>query len=73
MQQRTTMTLQEIKEAVLAGKVVRWKNGAYEVIRDRVGQWFILCRLNGSLSSLTWADGVTMSEDPKDFFLGDEE
>lgn len=66
------MKLQEIKDAVLAGKVVRWKNGAYEVIRDRVGQWFILCRLNGSLSSLTWADGVTMSEDPKDFFLGEE-
>ena len=67
------MKLQEIKEAVLAGRTVRWKNGAYEVIRDRVGQWFILCHLNGSLSSLTWADGVTMSEKPEDFFLGEEE
>ena len=65
------MKLAEIKEAVLAGKVVRWKNGANEVIRDGVGQWFILCRLNGSLSSLTWADGVTMSEKPEDFFLGE--
>ena len=67
------MTLQEIKSAVLAGRTVHWKNGAYDVIRDGVGQWFILCRFNGSLTSLTWADGVTMSEDPKDFFLGEEE
>ena len=63
------MTLSEIKQAVLAGKVVRWRNGAYEVIRDGVGQWFILCCLNGSLSSLTWSDGVTMSEKPEDFFV----
>lgn len=63
------MSLEEIKSAVLAGRVVRWRNGAYEVMRDGVGQWFILCRLNGSLSGLTWADGVTMSEDPKDFFV----
>ena len=66
------MKLQDIKAAVLAGKAVHWKNGAYEVIRDGVGQWFIRCCLNGSLSSLTWADGVTMSEKPEDFFLGEE-
>lgn len=66
------MTLSEIKEAVLAGRTVHWKSGGYEVIRDRVGQWFIRCCLNGSLSSLTWADGVTMNEKPEDFFLGDE-
>ena len=66
------MKLQEIKSAVLAGRVVHWKSGAYEVIRDRVGQWFILCRFNGSLTGLTWADGVTMSEKPEDFFLGEE-
>ena len=66
------MTLAEIKSAVLSGRVVHWKSGAYEVIRDRVGQWFILCRFNGSLTGLTWADGVTMSEDPNDFFLGVE-
>lgn len=63
------MSLEEIKQAVLAGRVVHWKSGAYEVMRDGVGQWFIVCRFNGSLSSLTWADGVTMSEKPEDFFV----
>lgn len=63
------MTLQEIKDAVLAGRTVHWKSDAYEVTRDRVGQWFIVCRFNGSLSGLTWSDGVTMSEKPEDFFL----
>ena len=63
------MTLQEIKDAVLAGRTVHWKNESYEVTRDKVGQWFIVCRFNGSLSGLTWSDGVTMSEKPEDFFL----
>jgi hypothetical protein len=63
------MKLEEIKAAVLAGRVVHWKSGAYEVMRDGVGQWFIVCRFNGSLSSLTWSDGVTMSEKPEDFFV----
>lgn len=63
------MTLQEIKDAVLAGRTVHWRNEAYEVTRDKVGQWFIVCRFNGSLSGLTWSDGVTMSEKPEDFFL----
>lgn len=63
------MTLQEIKDAVLAGQTVHWRNEAYEVMRDKVGQWFIVCRFNGSLCGLTWADGVTMSEKPEDFFL----
>lgn len=64
------MTLQEIKDAVLAGQTVHWKSESYEVTRDKVGQWFIICRFNGSLSGLTWADGVTMSEKPEDFYLG---
>ena len=63
------MTFQEIKAAVLDRKTVHWKSGAYEVTRDKVGQWFIVCRFNGSLSGLTWADGVTMSEKPEDFYL----
>lgn len=64
------MTLQEIKDAVLAGRTVHWKSESYEVMRDGVGQWFIVYRFNGSLSGLTWSDGVTMSEKPEDFFLG---
>ena len=63
------MTLQEIKDAVLAGQTVHWRSEAYEVTRDKVGQWFIVCRFNGSLSGLTWSDGVTMSEKPEDFYI----
>lgn len=63
------MTLEEIKTVVLAGRTVHWKSDAYEVTRDKVGQWFIVCRFNGSLSGLTWSDGVTMSEKPEDFFI----
>ena len=63
------MKLQEIKDAVLAGKTVHWKSGGYEVMRDKVGQWFIICCFNGSLTSLTWADGVTMNEREEDFFV----
>jgi len=57
------------KVPILDGKTVQWKSDAYEVTRDKVGQWFILCRFNGSLSGLTWADGVTMSEKPEDFYI----
>lgn len=63
------MTLQEIKDAVLAGKTVHWKTESYEVTRDKVGQWFIRCLFNDSLTGLTWADGKTMSEKPEDFYL----
>ena len=63
------MTLDEIKAAVLDGRTVHWKNESYEVTRDKVGQWFIRCRWNDSLSGLTWADGKTMNEKPEDFYI----
>ena len=63
------MKLQEIKDAVLAGKTVHWKNEGYEVMRDKVGQWFIICCFNESMTGLTWADGVTMNEREEDFFV----
>ena len=66
------MKLEEIKAAVLAERTVHWKNGAYEVMRDKVGQWFIACRFNDSLTGLTWSDGVTMNEREEDFFLAHE-
>ena len=63
------MKLEEIKAAVLAGRTVHWKNGAYRVVHDSVGQWLIKCEFNGHCWGLTWANGVTMNGEESDFFL----
>ena len=64
------MTLQEIKDAVLAGKTVHWKNAGYRVIyAPKIDDFLIQFDHNGSLTGLTWADGKTMSEKPEDFFI----
>jgi hypothetical protein len=64
------VSLEEIKSAVLAGKVVRWRNGGYRVVFSGRGNRFLIeCVFNGSCTSLTWSDGVTMSESPSDFFV----
>lgn len=64
------MTLEEIKAAVDAGKIVCWKNHNYEV------QWWpsnqsyeIVCLSNTHAIGLTWRDGVTMNGDEADFFI----
>ena len=41
------MTLEQIKAAVEAGKTVHWANTGYEVIKDNIGQWFIVHRSTG--------------------------
>lgn len=64
------MTLEEIKEAVEAGKKVYAGNESYEVIKDRIGQWWIRCVHNESCIGLTWRDGVTMNGEPEDFYIG---
>jgi len=63
------MTLDEIKEAVDAGKDVRWSNTLYVVLRDSVGQYLVRCTSNGCCWGLTWRDGVTMNGDEKDYFI----
>jgi hypothetical protein len=65
------MTLDEIKSAVDAGKVVHWKNYAYRVIKDRLDRYLILCVLNQDCTGLTHRDGVTMNGKPEDFFVAD--
>ena len=62
------MTLEQIKAAVEAGKRVFWQHSGYEVVKDRVGQWFIKCVYNGNCIGLTWRDGVTMNGEPEEFF-----
>lgn len=62
------MTLQEIKAAVRAGKVVHWSNSLYTVIVDSVGQWLIACD-GGSNTGLTHRDGVTLNGEPHEFYV----
>ena len=65
------MTLDEIKAAVLDGRTVHWKNDGYRVIyAPKIDDFLIQFDHNGSLTGLTWTDGVTMSEKPEDFYLG---
>lgn len=69
------MNLNEIKQAVRAGKKVHWVNEAYEVIMTEIGrncseQWLIKCVLNDSCIGLTWTDGVTLNGKEEQFYLG---
>lgn len=64
------MTLNEIKQAVEAGKTVHWSNTGYEVIKDKLGQWLIIC-VNGNAIGLTWDDGLTLNGKEEDFFIAE--
>lgn len=66
------MTLQEIKQALADGKKVCWSNELYDVIKDRLGQYLIVCNSNQYTIGLTWQDGVTMNGKEKDFFIKSE-
>ena len=72
------MKLNEIKAAVLAGKTVHWKNGAYRVIFDPtrgsvVAGFLIECVVNGDCIGLTWTNGVTMNGEEADFFIATDD
>lgn len=62
------MNLQQIKQAIEEGKKVHWANRAYDVIKDSVGQYLIICNLNGYCIGLTHLDGITLNGEEKDFF-----
>lgn len=64
------MTLSEIQAAVLDGQKVHWKTKAYEIIRDKIGQWLVVCRETGGCWGLVWADKTTVNGKPWDFFVG---
>jgi len=62
------MTLDQIKSAVDQGRKVYWKNSAYEVIKDTLGQYLIMCKMSQAAIGLTWRDGVTLNGKPEDFY-----
>jgi hypothetical protein len=63
------MTATEIKTAVDAGKVVNWSSLAYQVIKDKNGEYLIKCSLNNHCIGLTWRDGQTLNGKESDFFV----
>ena len=65
------MTLQEIKQAVDAGKRVHWSNAGYAVTRDRLGQYLITFKKNGSTIGLTNRGGIQLNGQPDEFFIAD--
>jgi len=64
------MTLEEIKTAVEEGGRVHWHHSGYEVIKDGLGKFLIVCLNNEHCWGLTWTDGVTMNEKEADFYIG---
>jgi hypothetical protein len=63
------MNLREIKQAVESGKTVYCGSTAYEVVKDRIGQWLIVCSINGYTIDLTWMDHTTLNGDEADFYI----
>jgi len=51
-------TVQEIKKAVDEGKTVYSGNEAYTVIKDKVGQYLIICSLNNYCIGLSGLEGT---------------
>jgi len=63
------MKLDEIKKAVDEGKPVKWGNKQYDVIKDDIGQYMIICRTNYHTIGLTWKDGTTLNGRPSEFYV----
>ncbi len=66
------MTVDEIKEAVKSGRRVYWKNFAYRVICDSIGQWLVKYEPTGYCWGLTNMSGV-LSGQGEDFFIHDSQ
>ena len=62
------MTLSEIKQALHEGKKVYWHNPLYEVIKDNLGQYLIVCESTDYTIGLTWRDGQTMNGKEQEFY-----
>ena len=63
------MTLDQIKAALDAGEKVHWQNRGYNVIKDKIGQYLVVCPSTGGCWGLTHRDGVTMNGKPEEFYI----
>lgn len=66
------MTIAEIKQAVDAGKTVNWANGLYEVRKDKIGQYLIVCTSDGYTIGLTNLAGDKLNGEESEFFIAPE-
>lgn len=62
------MTLQEIKQALDDNKKVYWSSLAYQVIKDKKGEYLIK-HYSGACIGLTWVDNVTLNGNEAEFFI----
>jgi hypothetical protein len=65
------MTLEDIKAAVEAGKMVCWSNPSYRIIKDKLGQWLIYRAANEYCIGLTWRDDITLNGKEEDFYIAE--
>lgn len=66
------MTLDEIKQAVDAGKIVHWSNDGYTVEKcgDSIYNYYIVWgHGKGHCIGLTWLDGITLNGQESEFYI----
>ena len=61
------MKLDEIKKAVDDGLTVYHQSKIYEVCKDKIGQYLIICTLNDYCIGLTWLDDITLNGEESEF------
>ena len=62
------MNIERIKELVSQGTPVYWKNVGYQVVKDKLGQYFIKCLRNDYCTGLGTQSGELL-ENEADFFV----
>ena len=63
------MKLEEIKSAVDRGQSVKWTNKLYDVIKDSLGRYLIICSSNQYTIGLTHTDGKTLNGRSSEFYI----
>lgn len=65
--------IKEVKRAVDSGKMVYWKNMAYPVMRDSLGQYFIIFTLTQMCHGLTNAEETRLSGEIAEFYIEEKQ
>ena len=62
------MNVNEIRQAVDNGLTVFWCSPAYQVIKDKIGQYLIMY-YKGDYVGLTWQNSDTLNGEESEFYL----